>query len=180
MSPKVEDITIEDIARGLSTKVRFNGQVRLVYTIAQHSLMVSTMLWEKTHDSRLAYAGLLHDAHEAYGPDVSKPIKHLRNVGDILVSERLIDKAIEEKFTIDLGHPMIKVIDNTALAVECPQVSCFEIKETEFGASLEMDDDLVEKYRNVVLMEIPWRYVEQTFLSRFEALRCMIIRRFDG
>ena len=64
-APLPDEIDIEDIAHGLSHVCRFAGHVPLYYSVAQHSLLVSELL-----DERTAMWGLLHDASEAYLHDL--------------------------------------------------------------------------------------------------------------
>lgn len=75
LDPKPEQICLEDIAHGLAHKCRYNGQSKF-YTVAEHSVHLSD--WCQEHgDRRLALYALLHDAAEAYLPDVTAPIKPL-------------------------------------------------------------------------------------------------------
>lgn len=67
LNPRPEDVDINDIAHALSLMCRYNGHVPYLYSVAQHSLNVyfhSSNIW-----------GLVHDATEAYLPDVPSPIK---------------------------------------------------------------------------------------------------------
>ena len=70
LSPCMDDIDIVDIAHALSLKCRFTGHCSEFYSVAQHSCRVA-MQCPDEHK----LAGLLHDAAEAYLPDVSRPIK---------------------------------------------------------------------------------------------------------
>ena len=70
MNPKTEDLDIIDIAHALSMKCRFVGHTKQFYSVAQHSVIVS---WNCSNP----HLGLLHDAAEAYLPDVPAPIKDL-------------------------------------------------------------------------------------------------------
>ena len=65
-------MSIEDIAHGLAFQCRFNGQTGTFYSVAQHSLMVMSLVPEE-----LQFAALLHDAAEAYLGDMVKPLKNL-------------------------------------------------------------------------------------------------------
>lgn len=77
--PKPEAIDIIDIARGLGGESRFNSQIVRFYSVAEHSVLVAMRL-EEVGRADLALPGLLHDAHEAYTRDVSKPFKEV--IGD--------------------------------------------------------------------------------------------------
>lgn len=71
LAPDPIRIHIEDIAHGLAGRFRFNGHSREWYTVAQHSVEVSRRV-----PAEDALWGLLHDAAEAYLPDVPRPIKN--------------------------------------------------------------------------------------------------------
>ena len=78
LDPRPDEITSLDIAHALSLKVRWTGHVNRFYSIAQHSLRVANvtraLVQGMMTDTIVAYA-LLHDAAEAYLPDVARPVK---------------------------------------------------------------------------------------------------------
>lgn len=111
--PRIDRIDIEDIAHGLAYQCRFNGQTSAFYSVAQHSIMVASILPPPLHK-----AALLHDAAEAYLGDIVKPLKHLLpGFAEIEAGvTRLIARAFEVDF--DTDHIAIKHADMVALATE--------------------------------------------------------------
>ncbi|OQB96746.1 MAG: hypothetical protein BWX86_00588 [Verrucomicrobia bacterium ADurb.Bin122] len=70
LAPRPGDVCIRDIAHHLSLRARWGGATRRLYSVAQHSVLVAEHLPE-----HLRIYGLLHDAAEAYLPDIAAPIK---------------------------------------------------------------------------------------------------------
>ncbi|MBU0703567.1 MAG: phosphohydrolase [Chloroflexi bacterium] len=70
LDPRPEDINVTDIARGLAFQCRFNGHVEEFYSVAQHSILVASILPDD-----LKLWGLMHDAAEAYIGDMVRPLK---------------------------------------------------------------------------------------------------------
>jgi 5'-deoxynucleotidase YfbR-like HD superfamily hydrolase len=91
--PDPATIYIADIAHALSQLCRFTGHCRELYSVAQHSYVVSQLV---PPEERLA--GLLHDAAEAYLGDVSSPLKQLLPQYQAL--EGLVHQAICVRFGI--------------------------------------------------------------------------------
>lgn len=93
--PSPDDITIEDIATGLSNNCRFSGQLPVHYSVAAHSIVLADLM--DNQDAQL-YA-LLHDASEAYIMDMPRPVKML--CPDYSEIERRIQDAVMQKFYPD-------------------------------------------------------------------------------
>lgn len=111
--PKPEEICIEDIAHALSLKCRYSGHCKYLYSVAQHSLHVAFLL-----PGELKLSGLLHDAAEAYIPDIPRPVKvsfGLREFEDRLLS------VIEAKYGL-VKSRVIKEADNVMIATEASQL----------------------------------------------------------
>jgi len=112
LNPLSSQIDIGDIAHGLAYQCRFNGQTTRFYSIAQHCLMVASIL-----PGHLKLAGLLHDAAEAYVGDIVQPLKLL--LPDFQMIEDRFIQVIGLRLGISLGyHPDIKHADLVALATE--------------------------------------------------------------
>lgn len=91
-NPDPNQICIEDIAHALSNICRFSGHCKAFYSVAEHSYVLSSYIT----DPKLALAGLLHDAAEAYMGDITTPVK--RSIGGWKGYEQTLTKLIYEKF----------------------------------------------------------------------------------
>lgn len=112
LNPQYSQIDIGDIAHGLAYQCRFNGQTSRFYSIAQHCLMVTSIL-----PDHHKLAGLLHDAAEAYVGDVVQPLKVL--LPDYQTIEHRFTEAIGQRFNVNLDHQTeVKRADLIALATE--------------------------------------------------------------
>jgi uncharacterized protein len=73
MNPDPDKISIADIAHALSMNCRYAGHVHRFYSVAEHSLHVSTAV--QATSPGIALWGLLHDSSEAYIADIVRPVK---------------------------------------------------------------------------------------------------------
>jgi 5'-deoxynucleotidase YfbR-like HD superfamily hydrolase len=110
-NPETSEITIDDIAHGLSLTCRYAGQCSGFYSVAEHSVLVSHVA---THAK---LAALLHDAAEAYVGDMSRPLKLL------LPDYKTIERRIEREIFLRVGiewppPPEVKLADHRLLAAE--------------------------------------------------------------
>lgn len=114
----------EDIAAGLR-QLRFSGQTRQPYTIAQHSCLVLTLVMPIAREiggekgRQLRRCALMHDAAEALLHDISAPLKSL--LPDYRAVEALFDKGLQDHFGYQMTKArkeIIKRADLQALAIE--------------------------------------------------------------
>jgi hypothetical protein len=142
-APGPEHVRIEDIAHALARLCRFNGACGPFYSVAQHSVLASSWVWDewlKTEAAprllaqppdrfnpgakrwQLEMTALLHDATEAYCGDVIRPLKRLLRSrgGDVFDEiEDRIWKAVAERFGVPAEmEPIVKVVDNRMCATE--------------------------------------------------------------
>jgi 5'-deoxynucleotidase YfbR-like HD superfamily hydrolase len=112
LEPRIDRVAIEDIAHGLAYQCRFNGQTREFYSVAQHSLVVASLV-----PTDLRLAALLHDAAEAYLGDMVKPLKVL--LPAFAAIEDQVSAIIARAFQVDFSdYAPIKHADLIALATE--------------------------------------------------------------
>ncbi len=91
LNPKCQEISIEDIAHGLSMICRFAGHTKYFYSVAEHSIITSYRV-----ENKHKLAALLHDASEAYLLDIPSPLKKkLRRYKN---AEYKLMRIIAEKF----------------------------------------------------------------------------------
>lgn len=113
-NPVVDAIVIQDIAHALSLQCRFTGHVRQFYSIAQHCVLVSYLCDE---GDRLW--GQLHDADEAYIPDLSSPLKHSGKFDNYRECGKTLQRAICKRFGLPEKEPAsVKKADMLLLATE--------------------------------------------------------------
>lgn len=109
-------ILIEDIAHSLSHQCRFGGHLPSFFSVAQHCVNVSYCVPEEH-----AFAGLMHDASEAYLLDMPKPIKD--RMPEYKAIERKLMQVIALKFGFNYPlHHEIKKADKAKLEDEWENV----------------------------------------------------------
>ncbi len=127
LNPKNEDIIVADIALALSKQCRYAGHTNRFYSVAEHCCHVHDLIERAfgmfmdsgTSGAKLALAGLMHDASEAYLVDLPRPLKPL--VTNYHQLETTIMDAIRRKFDIvdsEAIHKAIKLADNLVLRAE--------------------------------------------------------------
>ena len=113
-------VVIEDIAHHLSNICRFTGAVREFYSVAQHCVLVADYLWLTGASDEVAFAGLMHDAAEAYIGDMAGPLKEDE---DYATAYRRVEVRLEEviaaKFGFQYPYPAsVKAADKYMYLVE--------------------------------------------------------------
>ncbi len=111
--PRPDEILIEDIAKGLSQNCRWGGQCTRFYSVAEHSLLVSSLCPMREHK----LACLLHDASEAYLQDIASPVKAA--LSEYKTIEHGLMKCIAEKFSFAWPKSeIVEFYDSLALQIE--------------------------------------------------------------
>ena len=123
LTPNSDDVCIEDIAHALSLTCRYSGHCREFYSVAQHSCLMLDIYQrlsndgyiESPHDKDRAML-LLHDAGEAYLPDIATPIKD--KINGFMQIEHDVLCAVYAKYDIPIHlieSPLRKTIDTIML-----------------------------------------------------------------
>ncbi len=114
------DFHLEDIAWALSMQCRYNGMTHRFYSVAEHSVIVSTHV-APAH----ARHALLHDAAEAYMGDIVSPLKQL--MPEFTAIEARMESAIFERFGVAITTASaadVKFIDEAVYHDECWALLC--------------------------------------------------------
>lgn len=154
LNPDPNQISILDIAHSLGMKCRFSGHSKEFYSVGQHSVLVSRVVPPDD-----ALWGLLHDASEAYLPDVCRPIKPML-IGFNEVEERVLG-AVARRFGLPEYIPAtVKAADRVLLMTEArdlmgPPPEPWELR----------DDPLPER-----IIPVGPKAAKEMFLARFREL----------
>lgn len=155
LDPEHSIFTIEDVAQGLSLACRFAGQCKQHYSVAQHSVHLSDLL-----PAQYRYAGLMHDAAEAFIGDVSRPLK------DLLPEYRAIEERVEKAVFAHFGvvHPIPDIVKEFDIVM----------LETEQRQLMRNRDDWDytrgRQCANIVIPNISNEQARELFLDRYRHL----------
>lgn len=139
LEPSAKDIKPKDIAHSLAQKVRWQGHCSRFYSVGQHSLRVAraariyaTLMELPEEECDLIYMyGLLHDANEAYLPDIPTPLKPL--IKGWKKIERHLDSVIIKSFKLaqmSTEHRrIVKMADKALLQMEADELFERNIKD---------------------------------------------------
>lgn len=160
LHPKPEDIHIGDIAHALSNICRFNGQTSHFYSVAQHSVLTSILVEDKS----LALSALMHDAAEAYIGDVTSPLKKL--LPEYRKIEANLESVIAERFGLSKTKPAaVTKADLIALVTEKRDLMI----STDFDADYWSDFSDIKPNPEKIFFQSP-EIAKQAFLMRFKRI----------
>jgi hypothetical protein len=163
LDPYPEDLVIEDIAGSGAKICRFNGHSTVFYSVAQHEVIGSHVVEERTQDLMLALGFLLHDSGESYIGDMCRPLKKMPELQAYRDADDRLNLVIGEKYHVNLEHPIIKKVDEEMLATEREQ---FMIPVDGWF--------LKEKPLPIKIKPWSWQRAEREFLLRYRELRLRI------
>ena len=157
-----QDFDPRIIAQTLSRICRFWGQTTEFYSVAQHCLVLESVL----QDKELKKWALIHEVFEGLtGMDIPTPIKHSPHMEDYRVAE---DKALEQAAKIfNLTPPVpeeIKVYDKRLMVTEA----------LRFMNTSNYDWKSIAKPLPIFILGTPlgMKEAETAFLNRWYELFC--------
>lgn len=139
LSPRAEDLCIEDMILSLARTPRFNGQtlgrINEIYSVAQHAVLLSYLVPQKE-----AFSALIHNLHTATIGEIISPVKGL--IGDPFLGLKNIHQAqIHQHF--DLIWPQAT---KTRMAIEAANRTALNIEKRDlfhqpkFNSKVYRDD----------------------------------------
>ena len=171
IDPNPDLISIRDIAGGLAKINRFTGATRTPYSVAQHSVLVSQIVFFRsggdTNPLGAVYA-LLHDAHQYLIGDISSPTHSaLKVLGVGEAVEQLKDRldiAIFARFGLAWPTP-----HKIRAAIESADLEAFQ---TEFRDLMAEDVryDWSPRPINNPVSALPWDKAEELFLAHWHRM----------
>lgn len=150
--PELGPFDITDIAWGLSNMCRYMGRTSQFYSVAQHSVVVASLL-----PPHLQMQGLMHDAAEAFVGDVVAPLKAM--LPEYQALEARVEAAVFKAFGLpDTLAPEVKHADLLLRGAE---------KRDFMGSKWPVSDPRLQL---PLLGQVP-RLAYETFLATFDRLR---------
>ena len=178
LDPRPEDIEIDGIVVPLAHKIRFNGNIMRPYTVGMHTLAgIDECLIRWPGDWLTAFKFFLHDAGEAYGPDIASPLKEA-DLGALGTSESDILAAIGKRFNVpgEIMTDKVREVDLDCLKTE------FNMLMPHTPTDVPgVHSDSIKAFAEDILSEFegkPWgravQCIRRQLFSRFGYLSSMI------
>lgn len=177
LTPSPKEILSYDIATHLAKICRFNGACRGFYSVAQHSVLVSTLM-PPTSAGLPQLHGLLHDAHEYAVGDSTTPLKKARRFlfgfkPDEADPDTLLAQSCQRAIYQTYGLPepdeamarRVREADYLAFAIERRDL----MPRPASGVS-DWDVELPDTTGHPTIEGIAWDIARDAFLYRFSEL----------
>ena len=156
LDPRIEEISVSDIAHALSLTCRANGHYKNFYSVGQHSIYCAQEAKLRGYSKRVQLACLLHDGSEAYISDITRPVK--KQLDNYIKIEEKLQKVVYEAFGLgdltDEELELVKIIDDAMLKYEMENLlnySGIEAEDVkgEYNLGLIMMNEIEAEFINL-------------------------------
>lgn len=169
---------ISEIAYALAQINRFCGHAKRPYSVAEHSVLVSSIAEGEGASTTAQLAALLHDAHEAYTGDVSSPAKWAIGMAWGLFEDgeaASVHNALGVRAAMCAHRASIKRWDLIALATERRDLTAYDpakhrpwpVLDNPHSPVLPIDLNLMAEVRR----DMRWTDWIEVFMQRHEDLQ---------
>lgn len=150
-NPASTHVRLPEIAQSLGKQCRYTGQTRHFYSVAEHSLRclyLAERWMPEQLTQELRSAILLHDCHEAFLGDMSRPLfSNLCQAAkeDILRLRAAWDNVIANKVGINpqaFAFPLVRIIDRQMMLIELWHLWPKVCRKWESPIALKMAEQL--------------------------------------
>ena len=179
-SDDANEVSLDAIAGATSRLCRFTGHLIdgvEVYSVAEHSVLVSHLLERMGCPAGVIYQGLLHDASEAYLADIAAPFK-----GEVTgyhdVEDRIMER-IKDRFLLpDEFDYRVDIADWYALFIEARQIVCTDERELSTWMGYDEYGEASQELQVPVQCWLP-SMAKAQFLMRFAQVQDMMLEVDD-
>lgn len=167
-------VDIVDIANQLAKVCRYNGCLQEDYKVAQHCVIVEELVVEELKQLEILAMGrihspflikkirlqaLLHDADEAYMPDIPSPYKPL--LPDVRELQKKLQQHIFKHFDLpEFEHSIIRSVDKDVRIAEIRSMSLWP-----------EGDSKEDRFPNLHIEPWSWREARDKFLDKFHDIQ---------
>ena len=171
------EVSLNAIAAALSRMCRFTGHLIdgvEIYSVAEHSILVSHILEKMGAPADVIMQGLMHDAGEAYLADIAAPFKG--EIGDYYTVEERIMKRIKDHFLLaDTFDYRVKLADWYALFIEARQVVLPDERELSTWQGYEEHGEKSQEFAMQLNCWLP-SMAKAQFMMRYAQVSDMMLR----
>lgn len=168
LNPQPGMVTKKDIAHHLAGMSRFTGALSVFYTVAEHCVHCHDLAVKAHGQGDIAFACLMHDAHEAYAGDDSRPKKKALD----LLAPGLLE-AFHEKIQ-DTIRQAFGIVWNDEIAAEVKRFDNIVCRAEAYRMMASAGETWGWGDTPLVVMDfMPWdaATAEGAFLDRFARYR---------
>lgn len=149
------ELEIDDFVFPLSHICRYGGHSQQFYSVAQHLMLVYTLMKVESESHNLKFHGLIHDFGEAFFCDLPRPMKYSLPPDILKYYERQEAKVVdyarrmygEEPLDAD-GYARLKYYDTWALAIESKRVLRRPFRNFDYSQFPEPDVNVDTFFRH--------------------------------